>query len=87
MGNAQYLYRTWHEKTRPTLPSLRESDPQKLVALKILSTQEGGENDVKGMVEFVASYESEKTNEPIEQHHEKSLFTKVKGNWVYIDRI
>ena len=87
MGNAQYIYRTWHEKTRPTLPSLRKSDPQKLVALKILSTQEGAENDSKGMVEFVASYESLIVGEPIEQHHEKSLFAKIKGHWVYIDRI
>ena len=95
MGNAQYIYRTWHEKTRPTLPSLRKSEPQKLVALKILSTQEGTENDSKGMVEFVASYESpsfdesvdKPVGEPIEQHHEKSLFAKIKGNWVYIDRI
>jgi len=39
------------------------------------------------MVEFVTSYESETLGEPIEQHHEKILFTKIKGNWVYIDRI
>lgn len=87
MGDAQYIYRTWHEKTRPTLPSLRKSGPQNLVALKILSTQEGKEDNVKGVVEFASSYEVDNAEEPIQQHHEKSLFVKVKGNWVYIDAL
>ena len=87
MGNAQYLYKTWHEKTRPSLTSLRESGPQKLIALKIVSTQAGGEKDLKGIVEFIASSESNNPEEPIYQHHEKSLFIKVKEQWLYIDRI
>ena len=87
MGNAQYLYKTWHENTRPSLASLRESGPQKLIALKIVSTQAGGEKDLKGMVEFITSSESNNPEEPIYQHHEKSLFIKVKEQWLYIDRI
>ena len=89
MGNAQYIFRTWHEKTRPTLQSLRDSEPQKLVGLKILSIQAGSVDDDKGMVEFIASYENPVTNtdEPIQQHKEKSLFVKVKGRWFYIDAI
>jgi SEC-C motif-containing protein len=87
MGNAQYLYRTWHEKTRPTLASLRKAGAQKLVALKIVSKQAGGENDSKGMVEFIASSETTNPEEPIYQHHEKSLFIKIKDQWLYIDRI
>ena len=87
MGKAQYLYKTWHEKTRPSLSSLRESDPQKLIALKIISTQAGGEHDLKGMVEFIASSESTDPEQPIYQHREKSLFIKVKEQWLYIDRI
>ncbi len=89
MGNAQYIFRTWHEKTRPTLQSLRHSEPQKLIGLKILSTQAGSVDDDKGMVEFIASYENpdKKTEDPIQQHREKSLFVKMKGHWVYIDAI
>jgi len=87
MGNAHYLYKTWHEKTRPSLASLKESGAQKLIALKIVTTQAGGENDLKGMVEFIASSESTNPEEPIYQHHEKSLFIKVKQQWLYIDRI
>jgi len=90
MGNAQYLYRTWHEKTRPTLQSLREAGPSKLVALKILTTQAGGVDDDKGMVEFVASYagpDNQPGEDAIEQYREKSLFVKLKGRWLYIDAV
>lgn len=91
MGNAQYLYRTWHEKTRPSLQSLRESGPQDLISLTILSIQAGGKNDNKGMVEFVTSYAGlnsvNELEQSIEQHKEKSLFVRVKGHWVYIDAV
>ncbi len=89
MGNAQYIFRTWHEKTRPALQSLRDSEPQKLIGLKILSIQAGSVDDDKGMVEFIASYENpfKETEEPIQQHREKSLFVKMKGRWLYIDAI
>ncbi len=87
MGNAQYLFRTWHSTTRPTLQSLRESGPQTLISLKIVSTQAGGVNDQKGMVEFITSRYSPSLMGEIEQHKEKSLFTRIKDNWVYIDAV
>lgn len=87
MGNAQYLFRTWHSTARPTLQSLRESGPQSLISLKIISTHAGGEKDQKGMVEFITSRYSPSLMGEIEQHKEKSLFTRIKGNWVYIDAI
>lgn len=87
MGNAQYLFRTWHSNTRPTLQSLKASGPQTLIGLKIISTKAGGEKDQKGMVEFISSRFSPSLLGEIEQHKEKSLFTRVKGNWVYIDAV
>ena len=87
MGEAQYLFRTWHANTRPSLQSLKASGPQTLIGLKIVSTQAGGENDQKGMVEFISSRYSPSLMGEIEQHKEKSLFARVKGNWVYIDAI
>lgn len=87
MGEAQYLFRTWHANTRPTLQTLQASGPQTLIGLKIISTKAGGENDQKGMVEFISSRFSPSLMGEIEQHKEKSLFTRVKGNWVYIDAI
>ena len=87
IGHAQYLFRTWHTSTRPTLKSLQNSGPQTLIGLKILSTKAGGIDDNKGMVEFISSRYSPSLMGEIEQHKEKSLFTRVKGNWVYIDAI
>jgi len=87
LGDAQYLYRTWHESTRPSLVSLRESGPLDLIGLKIISTLAGGEKDSKGMVEFVASSKSASMPGEIEQHKEKSLFVRIKNRWVYIDAI
>ena len=91
LGDAQYIYRTWHEKTRPSLQSLRDSGPQDLISLKILSTQEGGPKDQKGMVEFVSSYNNDDVNaepeEQVIQHKENSLFVRVKDRWVYIDAV
>ncbi len=87
MGNAHYLFRTWHASTRPTLQSLKASGPQTLIGLKIVSTQAGGEQDKKGMVEFISSRFSPSLMGEVEQHKEKSLFTRVKENWVYIDAI
>lgn len=87
MGNAQYLYRTWHSNTRPSLQSLRASGPQTLIGLKIISTQAGGVDDLKGMVEFISSRYSPSLMGEIEQYKEKSLFIRIKGHWVYIDAI
>lgn len=87
MGNAQYLFRTWHESTRPSLKSLKDSGPQSLIKLKILSTQAGGENDNKGIVEFIVSSYSPSLMGEINQHKEKSLFARVKKRWVYIDAV
>jgi len=87
MGDAQYLFRTWHASTRPSLQSLKASGPQTLIALKIVSTQAGGADDKTGIVEFITSRFSPSLMGEIEQHKEKSLFSRVKGNWVYIDAI
>lgn len=52
-------------------------------ALKILSTQKGGEGDKKGMVEFIATYEID--GETLD-HHETSQFRKSdSGQWLFIE--
>ncbi len=88
IGDAQYLYRTWHESTRPSLQSLRESGAQEsLLSLKIISTLAGGENDNKGTVKFITSSNSATLMGDISQHKENSLFVKIKDRWVYIDAV
>jgi SEC-C motif-containing protein len=50
--------------------------------LEILSTDKGTETDSEGMVEFVAHFSeagAEKT------YHEKGMFKKVNGAWLYVD--
>ncbi|MCI6261533.1 YchJ family protein [Pyramidobacter sp. SM-530-WT-4B] len=52
------------------------------LGIEILSTIGGGPDDDDGVVEFVASFELEgkKIN-----HHEKSYFKKINGNWFFVD--
>jgi len=51
--------------------------------LKVVSTQRGGPDDSKGVVEFVATYERD--GQGVE-HHEVSRFKKTKeGDWQFID--
>ncbi len=88
IGDAQYLYRTWHESTRPSLQSLRASGAQKsLLSLKILSTIAGKEKDNKGTVKFITSSNSATLMGDIDQHKENSLFVKLKDRWIYIDAV
>lgn len=55
----------------------------KWLGLKILDVKQGGENDKKGVVEFVATYEQ--NGETIE-HHEVSQFKKLDtGRWIFVD--
>ena len=84
LQDAQYIYRTWDETTRPSLQSLRESfksdnNPEYL-SLEIVSTSEGGASDVTGTVEFIAAY-GELTKP--QSLHEKSYFRRIKDRWVY----
>ena len=52
------------------------------LGIEIRSTVGGGPDDDEGIVEFVASFELEgkKIN-----HHEKSYFKKINGNWFFVD--
>lgn len=84
IGDAQYLYRSWHESTRPSLQILRDSGPQAFTTLKIVSVTAGGENDNTGTVEFIATYGNQGKSV---EHHENSKFGRVKGRWVYIEAV
>lgn len=50
--------------------------------LEILRTEEGGENDTKGLVEFIAYYsvKGERT-----RHHEVATFVKENDEWYFDD--
>lgn len=52
------------------------------LALEIVDTELGSENDLIGEVEFIASYAS---NGAIDQLHERSRFVKEQTEWFYLD--
>ncbi|MFE0679021.1 YchJ family protein [Streptomyces sp. NPDC058867] len=75
-GDAAYLLRTWHPRTRP---ARLELDPgMRWTGLVILGTEAGSAFHSAGVVEFRASYRGGSL-------HERSRFELVEGAWVYVD--
>lgn len=75
-GDAGYLLRTWHPRTRP---ERLELDPgMRWTGLEILATVGGSAFHTSGVVEFRASYRGGAL-------HERSSFERVDGAWVYVD--
>jgi SEC-C motif-containing protein len=75
-GDAGYLLRTWHPRTRP---AQLELDPgMRWTGLEILGTGDGSAFHSTGIVEFRASYRGGSL-------HERSSFERVDGDWVYVD--
>lgn len=90
-----YLYRSWHPDTRPTLQSLRElckSGNPEYSGLSIIDTKAGGPNDSHGVVEFVARFSLPESNNSAElipdgstdSIRERSSFGRIKSQWVYV---
>ncbi|MFE0810036.1 YchJ family protein [Streptomyces sp. NPDC058848] len=75
-GDAGYLLRTWHPRTRPARLDL---DPGMLwTGLEIRETTGGSAFHATGTVTFRASYRGGSL-------HERSRFERVDGAWVYVD--
>ncbi|MEV6804812.1 YchJ family protein [Streptomyces sp. NPDC017248] len=75
-GDAGYLLRTWHPRTRPERLDL---DPRtRWTGLEILATTDGSAFHGTGTVTFRASYRGGAL-------HERSRFERVAGAWVYVD--
>ena len=73
VGDADYVFRTWHPRTRPD--DLSPDPTRTWTGLTILGAGED-------WVEFVASYE--RGGVPGEQR-ERSRFEQRAGRWVYVD--
>ncbi|MBY8864638.1 MULTISPECIES: YchJ family protein [Streptomyces] len=75
-GDAAYLLRTWHPRTRPARLDL---DPgMRWTGLEILGTTGGTAFHTTGTVTFRASYRGG----ALQEH---SRFERVDGAWVYVD--
>ncbi|MBI5449942.1 MAG: SEC-C domain-containing protein [Gammaproteobacteria bacterium] len=82
VDDAAYLLATWHPQTRP--PQLKPQDlgDVQWLSLQITDVASGGEQDQHGEVEFIARY---RMNGRVESHHERSRFSRVQGQWLYVD--
>jgi SEC-C motif domain protein len=76
VGDAAYLTRTWHPRTRPA--ELDVAPDPGWQGLEVLRTDDGREGDPSGEVEFVATH----ATGPL---HERSRFVRRAGRWVYVD--
>jgi SEC-C motif-containing protein len=75
-GDAAYLLRTWHPRTRP---ERLELDPRmRWTGLEIVDSTDGSAFHATGTVTFRASYRGGAL-------HERSRFERVDGAWVYVD--
>lgn len=80
-GEADYLVRTWHPRTRPDRVAL---DPGlSWTGLEITDTVAGGEDDETGEVAFVAGWRAAdgRGGELVE----RSRFARRAGRWLYVD--
>jgi SEC-C motif-containing protein len=75
-GDADYLFRTWHPRTRPADVTV---DPDVVWrGLKITDVEDGGDDDDRGEVAFTAAYDDGAMRE-------RSRFERRRGRWVYVD--
>jgi SEC-C motif-containing protein len=81
-GDADYIRRTWHPRTRPADADLVLDPELRWYRLDILATSHGGPLDRAGTVEFRAYHRS--PDGPGSQH-EVSRFLREGGSWLYVD--
>lgn len=76
LGDADYVARTWHPRTRPKV--LDPSGWPAWRGLTVLSTADGREGDSVGEVEFEAVNDGGVLRE-------RSRFVRRAGHWMYVD--
>lgn len=85
LGKGQYLKDTLSEGQKAEFDVAEfeaSADQTKWLGLEIRKTEAGGEEDDTGVVEFIARYKS--GGDPV-LHHERAIFTRVDGCWVFSD--
>jgi SEC-C motif-containing protein len=80
VGDLDYVWRTWHPRTRPT--TLTPTEGLTWTGLDIVDTLDGQPGDHTGEVEFQAQYrQGERTG----TLHERSRFIVRAHRWFYVD--
>jgi SEC-C motif-containing protein len=84
-ADINYLMLSHHSKNRPAQKERKGiklwAESVRWMQLIIVNIWNGTANDDEGYVEFKALYFE---NGQIQQIHEKSLFTRKNGKWVYV---
>ena len=84
VGDPAYLLRSWHPDTRPA--SIEIDPDTRWLWLEIVRSERGSERDSDGVVEFRAKYRVDSPEGRTSGvQHEVSTFTRVAGEWVYVD--
>ncbi len=89
MGRRDYLLATWHPATRPESAAMGGM-ALSWIGLEVVATEQGGESDTQGVVEFVASYVQNAGGRQAagSRLHERSRFVResISGNhrWLYV---
>jgi SEC-C motif-containing protein len=79
-GEADYVFRTWHPRTRPADVTIDADILWR--GLEVTDTAAGGVDDQRGEVEFTAHYETASLPGAM---HERSRFERRAGRWFYVD--
>lgn len=79
LGELDFVHRTWHESTRPSLAELRRDEACKWLGLEL--RRQVAQQD-RASVEFVARY---KVDGRAHRWHEISSFVREQGQWFYVD--
>ena len=77
---ADYLFRTWHPRTRP--PNVTVDRDVAWSGLELHDVVAGGGDDHEGEVEFTARYMRAGRPGAL---HERSRFERRAGRWFYLD--
>lgn len=86
LKNAEYIVETHDPESREDtdLENTRDwANRTTWLELQVLATKDGGEQDDRGEVEFVARFKDEQGREG--SHHEHSVFVRRKGRWYFQD--
>ena len=75
-GDATYVWRTWHPRTRPAAPP--DVAGTTWTGLRVGRVEAGGPGDDEGTVAFAASHDGGVLRE-------RSRFARRAGRWFYLD--
>ena len=81
-ADADYLFRTWHPRTRP--PDFVVDPEVTWTGLDVIAVAAGGPDDIRGEVEFKAHFVS---GGSAGSTQERSSFERRAGRWFYLEAL